>query len=49
MFTNYLTIAWRSLKKNKYAVGISVFGLAVAFAWSIVAYFNYELNKLDKS
>ena len=44
MFTNYLTIAWRSLKKNKYAVGISVFGLAVAFACSIVAYFNYELN-----
>lgn len=44
MFTNYLSIAWRHIKKNKYPVGISVVGLAVAFACAIVAYFNYELN-----
>lgn len=44
MFNNYLAIAWRTFKKNRYSVSISVFGLAVAFACSIVAYFNYEVN-----
>ncbi|MHA7128230.1 ABC transporter permease [Algoriphagus namhaensis] len=42
MFKNYLKIGWRNLRKQKLTTFISVFGLALAVACSLVAYLFME-------
>jgi ABC-type antimicrobial peptide transport system permease subunit len=44
MFKNYLLITVRSLLKNKVFILINIFGMAIAIACCIVAYFNYDFN-----
>jgi ABC-type antimicrobial peptide transport system permease subunit len=44
MIKNYLLITWRSMMKNKLFIFINIFGLAIAIACCIVAYFNYEFD-----
>src|SRR6186713_2239580 len=44
MFKNYLLIALRNLLKNKLHIFINVFGMAIAIACCVVAFFNYDYN-----
>ncbi|MFQ5629853.1 MAG: ABC transporter permease [bacterium] len=44
MLLNYLKLAVRNLFKNKLYAFINILGLAVAVAWSIVAYLNHTYN-----
>lgn len=44
MIRNYLLITWRSMMKNKIFIFINIFGLSVAIACCIVAYFNWEFD-----
>src|SRR6186713_1088355 len=44
MFKNYLLITVRSLLKNKVFILINIFGMAIAIACCIVAYYNYDFN-----
>ena len=44
MFKNYLLIALRNLLKNKLHIFINIFGMSIAVACCIVAYFNYDYN-----
>ncbi len=44
MFKNFLLITLRSMMKNKLFIFINVFGMAVAIACCIVAYFAYEFE-----
>ncbi|HEY0656640.1 MAG TPA: ABC transporter permease [Chryseosolibacter sp.] len=44
MIKNYLLITWRSMMKNKLFIFINIFGLAIAIACCIVAYFNWEFD-----
>ena len=44
MFKNYFLITFRSLLKNKVFILINIFGMAIAIACCIVAYFNYDFN-----
>jgi putative ABC transport system permease protein len=44
MIKNYLLITWRSMMKNKLFIFINIFGLAIAIACCIVAYFNFEFD-----
>jgi putative ABC transport system permease protein len=45
MIKNYLLITLRSLTKNKFFIFINVFGMGIAIACCIVAYFNYDFNR----
>jgi len=45
MIKNYLLITLRSLSKNKVFILINIFGMGIAIACCIVAYFNYDYNK----
>jgi ABC-type antimicrobial peptide transport system permease subunit len=45
MIKNYLLITLRSMMKNKTFIFINVFGLAIAIACCIVAYFTYDFDK----
>ncbi|MDN3655944.1 ABC transporter permease [Ferruginibacter paludis] len=49
MFKNYLTIAWRNLKKHKAYTAINLVGLVVAFSSSILvflaAYFDLSFDR----
>jgi putative ABC transport system permease protein len=50
MIKNYLLITLRSMMKNKLFIIINVFGLAIAIATCIVAYFNWEFDsKFDSN
>ena len=42
MLKNFLLITLRNMMKNKLFIFINVFGMAVAIACCIVAYFAYE-------
>ena len=44
MIKNYLLITWRSMMKNKFFIFVNIFGLSVAIACCIVAYFNWEFD-----
>lgn len=44
MIKNFLLITFRSMLKNKLFIFINIFGLAIAIACCIVAYFNYDFN-----
>jgi putative ABC transport system permease protein len=44
MIKNYLLITFRSLLKNKVFITINIFGMAIAIASCIVAYYNYDFN-----
>ena len=44
MLKNHLLIAIRSLLKNKLYIFINIFGMAIAIACCIIAYFNYDFN-----
>jgi putative ABC transport system permease protein len=46
MFKNYLLIAWRNLKKNKFFTFINIFGLAVGLTCCmlIALYLHYEFS-----
>ena len=44
MIKNFLLITLRSMMKNKLFIFINVFGMAVAIACCIVAYFAYEFE-----
>ena len=44
MFKNFLLITVRNLMKNKLFIFINVFGMAIAIACCIVAYFNWEFD-----
>ena len=44
MFKNFLLITLRSMMKNKLFIFINVFGMAIAIACCIVAYFAYEFE-----
>ena len=44
MLKNHLLIAIRSLLKNKVYIFINIFGMAIAIACCIIAYFNYDFN-----
>jgi len=44
MFKNYFLITFRSLLKNKVFILINIFGMGIAIACCIVAYFNYDFN-----
>jgi putative ABC transport system permease protein len=45
MIKNYLLITLRNLFKNKLYIFINIFGMAIAIACCIVAYFNFDLNE----
>jgi putative ABC transport system permease protein len=45
MIKNYLLITLRSLTKNKFFIFVNVFGMGIAIACCIVAYFNYDFNR----
>ncbi|MBL7877811.1 MAG: ABC transporter permease, partial [Cyclobacteriaceae bacterium] len=45
MIKNYLLITLRSLTKNKFFIFANVFGMGIAIACCIVAYFNYDFNR----
>jgi ABC-type antimicrobial peptide transport system permease subunit len=44
MIKNYLLITFRNLLKNRLFIFINIFGLAIAIACCVVAYFNYDFN-----
>lgn len=44
MIKNYLLITLRSMMKNKMFIFINIFGMAVAIACCIVAYFTYDFD-----
>ncbi len=44
MFRNFLLITIRNLMKNKLFIIINVFGMGIAIACCIVAYFNWEFD-----
>ena len=44
MLKNFLLITLRSMMKNKLFIFINVFGMAIAIACCIVAYFAYEFE-----
>jgi len=44
MLKNHLLIAIRNLFKNKVYILINIFGMAIAIACCIIAYFNYDFN-----
>ena len=45
MLKNYLLITFRNMMKNKLFIFINVFGLAIAIACCVVAYFNFDFNQ----
>lgn len=45
MIKNYLLITFRNMMKNKLFIFINVFGLAIAIACCVVAYFNFDFNQ----
>ena len=45
MLKNYFLITLRSLTKNKFFIFVNVFGMGIAIACFIVAYFNYDYNR----
>lgn len=45
MIKNHLLITLRSLTKNKFFIFVNVFGMGIAIACCIVAYFNYDFNR----
>jgi putative ABC transport system permease protein len=45
MIKNYFLITVRNLMKNKLFILINLFGLSIAIACCIVAYFNYNFNQ----
>lgn len=45
MLKNYLLITFRNLLKNKLFILINVFGMGIAIACCIVAFFNYDFNE----
>src|SRR5688572_31941935 len=44
MIKNFLLITVRNLMKNKLFIFINIFGMGIAIACSIVAYFNWEFD-----
>src|SRR5690606_23350920 len=44
MIRNYLYVTLRNMMKNKLFIGINIFGMGVAIACCIVAYFIYEFD-----
>lgn len=49
MIKNYFLITWRSMMRNKVFLLVNIFGMAVAIACCIVAYFNWEFDtQFDK-
>lgn len=52
MLKNYVTIAWRSLWKNKAFAGINISGLAIGISASLVIYllvsYHFSFNKFGK-
>ncbi len=44
MIKNFLLITLRSMMKNKLYLFINIFGMGIAIASCIVAYFNYDFN-----
>lgn len=49
MFKNYLTIAWRSLKKQPFFTFLNIFGLAIGMAGGmLITMYLYDELSFDK-